>query len=88
MNRFTQHIPSFVDYRKEPPHFDFETTEELVSSPLVRDNLRADFSHFAMSENALMQIADQGRWWWVMGYVKKPEEINLPTWSAPEGIKP
>jgi hypothetical protein len=40
------------------------------------------FSHFAMSDNCLMVIHDDGFHWWVVGYVEKPERVDLPKWEG------
>ncbi len=83
MNKFTQHIPAFVDQREKPPSFDFETTEELLSSEIVSRYKKDDgFSHFVMSENCLMTISDNGFKHWVVGYIKNPELIDLPQWEG------
>jgi len=83
MNRLTQHIPNFVETRGEqPPTGEFETTEELLSLEVVQRYKHDDFSHFAMSDNHLMVISDDGFKHWVVGYVKNPESVDLPKWAG------
>ena len=81
MNSFKQHIPSFCDV-DHPAAVPFETTEQLLALEIVQRYKRPDFSHFAMADNALMEISDGGRYWWVVGYIKHPERINLPKWDG------
>jgi hypothetical protein len=82
MNHFTQHIPAFVEVDLPAP-VPFETTEDLLALEVVRRyGKRKDFSHFAMSDNCLMEISDGGYHWWVVGYIEKPDEVNLPKWSG------
>ena len=82
MNEFRQHIPNFVDI-KAPLLDKFETTEDLLNLEIVqRYGKRKDFSHFAISDNCLMEISDEGFHWWVVGYIKKPNEVDLPKWDG------
>jgi hypothetical protein len=82
MNSFIQHIPPFVDV-DAPAASPFETTEDLLALEVVqRYGKRPDFSHFAMSDNALMEISDGGHHWWVVGFVADPEQVNLPKWDG------
>lgn len=83
MNTFTQHIPSFVDQREAPKPDKFSTTEELLELQAVKQWKRnPEFSHFAMKDNALMAILDDGFSWWVVGFIKHPEQVNLPQWEG------
>lgn len=86
MNSFRQHIPAFVEVDK-PKEVEFKTTEELLSIPAVLNYVDKTFSHFAKSENYLMAIYENGNRWWVVGYIKNPEDIDLPIWSAPDTAK-
>ena len=83
MNEFTQHIPDFVDVLERPPAIFFETTEDLLGLEVVkRYGNERDFSHFAISGNVLMEISDEGFKHWVVGYIKKPDLVNLPVWGG------
>ncbi len=81
MNHFTQYTPSFVDVG-DPKLVPFNTTEELLDIGVVkrcRDN--PYFSHYALNGNMIMEIADSGKMWWVIGYVDHPENVDLPQWE-------
>lgn len=82
MNKFKQHIPNFVDVDDQPMWIPFETTIDLLNIEIVkRYGNHEGFSHFAMSDNHLMEISDNGFRWWVIGYIEKPDEIDLPKWD-------
>jgi hypothetical protein len=84
MNKFIRHIPNFVDVddRSVFDPVEFEATEDLLNIPVVKGWLeQVDFSHFAMSDEHLMAILDDGFHWWVVGRVEKPERIDLPRWD-------
>lgn len=84
MNKFTQHIPAFVDIDRDADRsFEFETTDELLNHEIVQRYGKGDnFSHFAISENHLMEIKDDGFHWWVVGYIEKPADVDLPAWDG------
>ena len=82
MNKFVQHIPSFVDHRGETPAADFETTEELLNLEVVKRYIHEDFSHFALSDNCLMAVSDDGFKHWVVGFIKNAGDIDLPQWEG------
>ena len=82
VNKFIQHIPGFIG-GIEPERNDFETTEDLLKLEAVRRYGRGkDFSHFALSDDLLMEISDEGLRWWVVGSIEKPEEVDLPKWDG------
>lgn len=82
MNRFKQYIPAFVD-GFDPVCFEFETTEDLLNNEFVIYHSKKNgFSHFAMSDNCLMKISDDGFDWRVLGYIQNPENIDLPEWEG------
>jgi len=82
MNKFTQHIPSFVDTDKRLI-IEFETPEELFNHQYFQLVTKySKFSHFAIHNRYLMEISDEGFHWWVLGMVDKPEELNLPQWDG------
>jgi len=83
MNRFKKHIPPFVDVDILPDWIEFETTEDLLKIKDVEIyNEIKDFSHFAVEEDCLLAISDEGFHWWVIGFIEKPEEVNLPKWEG------
>jgi len=85
MNKFRQHIPTFVDTDKPLPIYKFETTEELLRLEVVQRYSKWEkFSYFAIGENYLMIIGDDGFYWWVVGYVDDPTTVDLPKWDGPK----
>ena len=84
MNEFRQHIPSFVETMGEKqPIYEFETLDDLLSLEVVkRYSKDKDFSYFALSRNKLMEIGDDGFYWWVVGYIKNPDKLDLPEWKG------
>lgn len=81
MNTFTQHIPRYVD--GTPKSLNFETTDDLLSLDGVHQYTNdKGFSHFAISDNCLMSISNDGFNWWVVGYIKDVSSINLPKWEG------
>ena len=86
MNEFKQHIPCFVDIDPPSPNlYEFETTEELLNLEIVqRYGKEKNFSHFALNENRLIEVSDNGYYWWVVGYIKYPNDVDLPKWEGPK----
>lgn len=83
MNWFSPHIPVFVDVDKRTEKIPFETTEDLLNLEVVkRYKQRPDFSHFAVSDNLLMEISAGGLYWWVVGYLGDPAAVDLPQWDG------
>ena len=84
MNSFRQHIPGFARDGREPPEplIPFETTADLLALEVVQRYVGPTFSHFAMSENCLMVIADDGFTHWVVGFIKDPASVDLPQWTG------
>lgn len=81
MNHFKQHVPSCVT-GVIPLEFDFETTEDLISHSYLQRYVKNDFVEFAISDNRVLAISDEGYHWWVMGRVTKPEELTLNKWGG------
>ena len=83
MNWFKQHIPSFFDVDEKPKKINFNTTEELLNLEIVkRYGKREDFSHFAISDNTIMEISNNGMHWWVVGFIGDPSLVDLPKWDG------
>jgi len=83
MNIFTPHLPNFVDNSVPVKSYNFETTEDLLQLEIVVEHSKDDgFSHFALSDNYLMKILNDGFEWWVIGYIKNIESIDLPKWAG------
>ena len=83
MNWFRQHIPTFVDVDESPQRIPFETLGELLNLEVLKwYGQQADFSHFAISDNCLMEISAGGLRWWVVGYLGDPAAVDLPQWDG------
>lgn len=83
MNKLREHIPTFVDTREPPGQFEFETTEDLLNLDISTFYQKIEnFSHFARSRNMFMAIYEEGYHWWVIGYLEKPEDVDLPIWDG------
>ncbi len=83
LNHCKQHVPGFVNDGEGGEEFGFSTTAELLASALCqRQATYPDFSQFALSDNCLMAIYDDGFSWRVVGYITKPELVDLPAWQG------
>lgn len=91
MAKIVQHIPTSVERMGEPaPRVEFETYEELIEIDFVKEymgnppwrNLRI-FHRFSLGENGkkLMAEYNEGRNWWVVGYLSKDHGLDLPEWK-------
>jgi hypothetical protein len=79
VNHIRQHIPNSVDIG-DPKEVDFTTTEELLNIEWVKgfkDNY-PDFYMWGISKELLMATYDSGRKWWAVGYLSRPELVQLP----------
>lgn len=80
MNKIKQHIPGYVAGVKRRVA-EFETLEQLLDIPwvkLMKD--RPGFHRFSLSGDRLMAEFQQGRLWFVVGYLDEPVE-GLPVWK-------
>ena len=92
-NNFIQHIPGFVS-GTEPKSFDFDTLDELLNHEVVKQ-WRMDpfnvgmsapkgwFYRYSLSEHRLMAELKHGKEWYVIGYIKHPDKVELPEWEYP-----
>lgn len=80
--KFTVHIPDFVETREPRPVYEFNSLDELKEIPNVKAaSERKGFSHFALSDQHLMEVSDEGRHWWVLGHIDDPSSLGLPAWD-------
>jgi hypothetical protein len=80
---FRQHLPGYVDPDLKAPDAEFSNTAELLALEVVQGyGKTADFSHFAMGGNYLMEIRDDGFMWWAVGSVSDPSIVDLPKWDG------
>lgn len=91
MPTFRQHIPGFVD-GCEPEIATFQSAEELLALSVVeryREDPNRGFHRFSIARQSrgpslLMVERDDGRWWWVVGYIDDATGIDLPEWFPVE----
>lgn len=68
--------------RTPMPVHEFSSTEELLALPYLRElAAQPHFSHFAKSDEHLMQVLDDS--FWVVGYFDDPDKVDLPQWQHP-----
>lgn len=83
-NWFLPHIPKYID-APEPDLILFNTKEELLNAEIIKRAMAdPDFSHFAISDNCLMKISDNGYQWTVLGYLHNPNDFGFPKWHGPK----
>ena len=90
--KVTQHIPDFcsgaVAYTAE-----VDTKDELLKLDWVKSWAEAvegvPFLRFSLSDNYLMGEWGEGQLtkWWVIAYLEKPEEMDLPEIEYPKLVK-
>lgn len=86
MNSFRQHIPNYAyDPRDgKPPEYEFETIEELLALNVIQPYKKdKNFHRFVMGD-FLMIVSKDGYHWWVVGYIKYPDLVNLEKWEGPK----
>lgn len=82
MNSFRYHIPSYVDVER-PPNVEFATTADLLKLDVFeRYKTYQGFSHFALSDNCVLGILDEGFNWRVLGKIADVSDITLPQWEG------
>ena len=86
-NHFKQRLPGWADFQRT--EFDFMGQKELLAHDILKrwesDN---DFHRFSISTSdspyahkyTLMVELEEGRKWWVVGYIDHVEGIDLPEW--------
>lgn len=84
INTYKQRIPGGMDTNMPPVEFKFESLEQLINNDAInRYSKLENFNKFVMDDNCLMAIYENGKKWWVLGYISIPELICLPTWEGP-----
>lgn len=90
MIQFKKHIPTFIDTGERPDWVSFKTLEDLLEEPFIkRFSDDESFYRYSMSsEGHLIQEKNEGYNWWVIGYIKDPNQIvHLPKWEQKYGKK-
>lgn len=81
MNRFIQHIPTFVE-GAPGLKFDFTGTGHLLEQLDEYFPRSVRFHQYSISGDMVMQELDEGKVWWVLGRVVSPKSVDLPKWVA------
>lgn len=79
MNKFIQHIPTFVD-GCTPQDFYFNTLEELEDS-LKKLGYLTDGLSLVRGGDLLMQINEEGDYWWVLGRLRNYNGLSIRQWK-------
>lgn len=81
-NAITRYIPDFFDIGDGKPLIrEFNSLNELLEIDFVNSFYEIkDFYRFSLSDNILMCELKDGKKWWVIGYIKYPEKLDLPVW--------
>jgi hypothetical protein len=85
MSIFKQYIPTIVDDRgMSRCVINFDTSQDLLlNSYFDHYKQLPNFSHFAMSENTLMAILDDGFIWYVLGFISDLNSVaDIPLWDG------
>lgn len=79
-NKFIQHMPSYVEADRF--EYAFDKQEELLNHPWIKEWSKDEgFHRYSLSNQLLIAEFEQGKKWWVLGYIKHPEYIDLPVWE-------
>lgn len=87
MNRIKQHKFGEIWPGEVIPVAQFSTTDELLAVPFVANYVTyANFHRFSVSRDSqplLMAEYEDGKVWYVVGYLDSLDGVNLPTWHSP-----
>ena len=87
MNYFIQREPGFSDIGK-PQRFEFNDLEELLNQNYIKSwSNNPKFYRYSLSDDMLMCELDDGKAWWILGYIEHPEQLTLPRWVAVKNDK-
>jgi hypothetical protein len=83
-NKIVQHIPNFCDV--DPKEAEFNTLEELLNISWVKSwkkdhDKKGPFFRYSLNEKYLMIERNEGKWWWTIGRIQRPDEVDLPEWK-------
>ena len=83
INKLYQHFPAFCEGFK-PEIVEFDTVDDLRNIKWVKSwETNKHFYKWAKSNNKLMALMEEGKTWFVVGKIEKPELIDLPEWVYP-----
>lgn len=76
-NKFRQRIPGGVDASTVPIEFEFNTTDEFLSSDFIQNLKKLKlFDHFGLRGNNFMIYNKNRDVYFAVGYIKYPELID------------
>jgi hypothetical protein len=77
-NFFTQRVPGFIDIREyKRANFEFTETQELLDHPYIQNWMEGENTKIFKQNTMIIVRTDTGKHF-VVGYVKNPENVNLP----------
>lgn len=94
MNTFIPHNPGYMDDLQSDMNsnnINFETTDDLLSIPFVYrfcasnfgpPNNMWKFSHYAIRDELLIAVYNDGYLWFVVGSIDDPSTVELPQWTG------
>ncbi len=85
-HKIIQRVPAYFDNRdNEFKKGEFSNQEELESVDWIKNWMEPfrgyEFFRFSMADNTLMAEYDEGRHWWVIGFVDNLPVDFLPRWK-------
>jgi len=88
MNKIKQYRPNLVTTTEDNQMVEFETTQELLNIDFVKKfSNRNNFYRYSLdidnyfNQYSLMAEYNDGRDWWVVGFIDNPQDIDLPKWK-------
>ncbi len=79
VNNFKPRFPNWCDIQLDSVNFN--SFDELLEIEFIKTKLtNPKFKRLSISENMLMFEKTDGTYW-VIGYIKHPEMLNLPKWK-------
>ena len=82
MNHFVEYAPLLAGGYANPREFDFETIQDLMDHPIIRESLSLyPDSCLTLDGNHLNVIHNHGFGTWTIGSIKDPDSLNFPKTS-------
>jgi len=82
MIKFRRHVPNFVELDKMPEIQEFDFVDSMLNDEWIGGfrKIPNNFYRFSISGHYLMAEYDNGKVWWVVGYVVEGDVTSLPDW--------
>jgi len=82
INTFREYFPDSFDMVTIPNDTDFDTIDQLIEIPRVKKVMGLEgFSKLSKSGTFLMAEFDEGKRWYIIGYLRYPDWVDLPYWD-------